>query len=339
MIRFDLNLKTNTGVVDSTFTPINVPGDPAVAGLDLAWNGTATRHPGQLGHDRLCLQRDHRRVRRVVHRREFVHRVLAHQLDRRDRYADRSRQLPDQPALRDQPDCEPPDRSGPAGYGQSATIYAASRSSPSWAASPARPARTSSSPRSRLTSIRPSPTMTQLGIQAVSTASVTTVKGQGSVLSNQLSALASTAVKQHGAFVNVPAVQPATGPPGQALGSIDQSLALVTSASGGTNTLTTETGTLTLNLPQPARRPERNLPARPGRLGLDRHPGNRPVNPRRHGNRNGLERHRQLEPGQVPVRRPTRRSSASPSATFSSRNARMSSILTPIAHRRAAATA
>ena len=39
VIRFALNLKTKTGVVDSTFTPINVPGDPAVAGLDLAWNG------------------------------------------------------------------------------------------------------------------------------------------------------------------------------------------------------------------------------------------------------------------------------------------------------------
>ena len=62
------------------------------------------------------------------------------------------------------------------------------------------------------------PDQTQLGIQAVSTASVATVKGQGSVLSNQLTALANTPVKQLNAFVNVPAVQPATGPPGQALG-------------------------------------------------------------------------------------------------------------------------
>ncbi len=40
VIRFDLNLNAKTGVVDPTFTPISVPGDPAVAGLDLAWNGT-----------------------------------------------------------------------------------------------------------------------------------------------------------------------------------------------------------------------------------------------------------------------------------------------------------
>ena len=27
-------------MVDPTFTPISVPGDPAVAGLNLAWNGS-----------------------------------------------------------------------------------------------------------------------------------------------------------------------------------------------------------------------------------------------------------------------------------------------------------
>ena len=39
LIRFDLNLNTKTAVVDSGFAPISVPGDPAAAGLDLAWNG------------------------------------------------------------------------------------------------------------------------------------------------------------------------------------------------------------------------------------------------------------------------------------------------------------
>jgi hypothetical protein len=58
-------------------------------------------------------------------------------------------------------------------------------------------------------------------------------------------------VKEDGAFINVPAVQPATGRPGQALGSIDGTLAGVTSASGGTNTLTTENGEITLVYPNP----------------------------------------------------------------------------------------
>ena len=91
--------------------------------------------------------------------------------------------------------------------------------------------------------------MTQLGIQAVGTASVATVKGQGSVLSNQFTALASTAVKENGAYVNVTPAQPATSPPGPALGSIDQSLALVLKASGGTNTVDTENGTFTFDYP------------------------------------------------------------------------------------------
>ena len=93
------------------------------------------------------------------------------------------------------------------------------------------------------------PNQTQLGILAVSTASVATVKGQGSVLSNSLNTLANTAVKQFNAFINVPPNQPATSPPGPALGSIDQSLALVLSASGGTNTVDTENGTFTFDYP------------------------------------------------------------------------------------------
>lgn len=40
VIRFSLDLNKRTAVVDSGFTPISVPGDPAAAGLDLAWNGT-----------------------------------------------------------------------------------------------------------------------------------------------------------------------------------------------------------------------------------------------------------------------------------------------------------
>ena len=95
------------------------------------------------------------------------------------------------------------------------------------------------------------PNQTQLGIEAVGTASVTTVKGQGSVFSNQLTGLADTPVKLLGRFVNVPAVQPATGPPGQALGSIDQSLGLVTARPAAPIRVTTENGTITFNYADP----------------------------------------------------------------------------------------
>ena len=40
LIRFDLNLKTDTGAVDPTFAPISVPGDPASVGLNLGSNGS-----------------------------------------------------------------------------------------------------------------------------------------------------------------------------------------------------------------------------------------------------------------------------------------------------------
>ena len=39
VIRFDINLKNDTGAVDSTFAPISVPGDQSSVGLNLGWNG------------------------------------------------------------------------------------------------------------------------------------------------------------------------------------------------------------------------------------------------------------------------------------------------------------
>ncbi len=40
LIRFDLNLKTDSGTVDPTFAPISVPGAPTVAGVDVAHDGS-----------------------------------------------------------------------------------------------------------------------------------------------------------------------------------------------------------------------------------------------------------------------------------------------------------
>ncbi len=39
MVRFNLNLANNTGTIDPTFAPIGVPGDPAVAGVNIAYAG------------------------------------------------------------------------------------------------------------------------------------------------------------------------------------------------------------------------------------------------------------------------------------------------------------
>ncbi len=90
------------------------------------------------------------------------------------------------------------------------------------------------------------PTQTQLGEQSINTVSV----GHGSKLSYQFSAGTASAVTQLGAFIPVQTNPPIATQPGAALGSIDQSLALVAGASNGTNTISLSSGgSLTLNYP------------------------------------------------------------------------------------------
>jgi hypothetical protein len=93
------------------------------------------------------------------------------------------------------------------------------------------------------------PNLTQLGIQTVGTGRALTIPGTGTIFSNAFSTGTSTALTQKGAFFNVPTNQP--GPP---LGSIDQNLAIVSGAANGTNTVSlytagssTSSGSITLN--------------------------------------------------------------------------------------------
>jgi hypothetical protein len=250
VIRFDLNLKTSTGVVDSTFAPIRVAGDPAVAGLDLAWNGPQRDILVSSGTNVYAYNATTGAfVGQFTDVNSFIGALPINSIGATDTltvlgsyqtnqlYAiNLSASLQTgmaQPATGNPPAFTPPPQF---------TLLGGLTSSPGTNIVFATVAAHFDTTQ---------PDQTQLGIQAVGTAAVATVKGQGSVLFNQLSALASTSVKQFGQFVNIPAVQPATGPPAQALGSIDQTLALVTSASGGTNTLTTETGRITLVYPNP----------------------------------------------------------------------------------------
>jgi len=97
--------------------------------------------------------------------------------------------------------------------------------------------------------------MTQLGIGSISTAEVLTIPGHGTVLSNQFNTGTSTALIQKGAYTNV---MPGLTQPGPALGSVDQSLALVASTASGTNTVklyapgsSSSSGTITLAYADP----------------------------------------------------------------------------------------
>jgi hypothetical protein len=250
VIRFVLDLKTSTGVVDPTFAPISVAGDPAVAGLDLAWNGPQRDILVSSGTNVYAYNASTGAfVGQFTDVNSFIGSLPINSIGATDSLTVLgSYQTNELYAINLTASLQ-------TGVAQPATGNPKAFTPP--------PEFTllgglTSSPGTNIVFATVAahfdttqPNMTQLGIQAVSTASVGTVKGQGSVLSNQLSALASTSVKQFGQFVNIPAVQPATGPPAQALGSIDQTLALVTSASGGTNTLTTETGRITLVYPNP----------------------------------------------------------------------------------------
>jgi hypothetical protein len=243
VIRFALNLNSDIANVDTSFPAINVPGDPQVAGLDIAWNG----------QQRVVLVSSGTNVYAYnastgAFVGSFTTTVPINSIGATDTLTVLGSYQTNQlfaislsASLRTgtaQPAAGDPKPFTPA---PEFTLLGGLTSSPGTNIVFATVAAHFDTTQ---------PNMTQLGIEAVSTASVHTVKGKGSVFFNQLTTLASTAIEQP-EFINIPAVQPATGPPGQALGSLDQTLALVTSASDGTNTVSTEHGTFTFNYPDP----------------------------------------------------------------------------------------
>ncbi len=258
IVEFDLNLDTRTGVLDPQFTKIPVPGDPAVAGLDLGWLGS-TRVLMFSSGSTVYVYNPQTEVElgQFTTVGSFMNGVNVNSVAGTDTL-------------------------NVLGSYQTNKLYAIDLAS-SLATNVAQPATgfpITFSPQAQFTLLggltsspgtnsvfatiaahldTTQPNMVQLGIQAVSTAAVASVKGQGSVLSNALSALANTSVQVGGAFINVPIpavppvppVPPVTSPPGPALGSIDQSLALVLGVANGKNILDTENGTFTLTYPNP----------------------------------------------------------------------------------------
>jgi hypothetical protein len=248
VIRFDLNLNTNTGVVDSTFAPISVPGDPAVAGLDLAWNGIHRDILVSSGSNVFAYNASSGAfVGSFTDVGSFIGSVPINSIGATDTltvlgsYQTNELYAINLPASLQTGVAQPaPGNPPPLMQPPQFTLLGGLTSSPGTNFVFATVA-------AHLDSTQPD--QTQLAVEEVGTASVKTVKGQGSVFSNQLSVLGNTAIKEQGGFVNVPATQPTTSPPGPALGSIDQSLALVLSASGGTNKVDTQNGAFTFDYP------------------------------------------------------------------------------------------
>ena len=245
VIRFDLNLNTQTAVLDTSAPPISVPGDPAAAGLDLAWNGSQRVLLVSSGTTVYAYNATSEAfVGSFTDVGSFMGSLPINSIAGTDTLAVLGSYQTNQlyainlsaslaSGIAQQATGDPQPFTPQAQF----TLLGGLTSSPGTNTVFAAFA-------GHLDSNQPS--QTQLGLLAVGTALVSTVKGQGSVLSNSLFAEANTPVKVDNAFVNVPAAQPATSPPGPALGSsIDQSLALALERLGGTNTVDTENGTFT----------------------------------------------------------------------------------------------
>jgi len=248
LIRFDLNLSNDTGTQDPTFTPIPVHGNPQVAGLSLARNGSqldvlvssgtnvyaynaTTGAPvtpvGSFSTTTISSSpidsigsTDTLTVLGTFASNQLQAINLAMSLQNGQAYLQGSPYTPTAGFTL---------LGGLAGFSGSNNLYATVGA----------------------TFDTFQPNMTQLGIQAIGTGQVHTTPGQGTNFSYKLSTGNSAAIIQSGAYTNVPT----SWPPGPALGSIDQSLALVASAANGTNTVdlfgssASSTRTLTIYYP------------------------------------------------------------------------------------------
>jgi hypothetical protein len=242
VVRFDLNLSNDTATVDPTFTPISVPGDPAVAGLNLGWNGNQL---DLLVSSGTTVYAYNATTGAAVG--SFTTSVPINSIGSTDiltvlgSYATNELQAINLAASLQSGTAQPA-AGDPKAFTPSAefTLLGGLTGAPGSNDIEAMVA-------AHLDTTQPN--MTQLGVQSVNTVSVNNVPGHGTVLSYELSSVGHTAIQQKGAYVNVQPDPLDTTQPGPALGSIDQSLALVVGASNGTNTVDTQSGSITFEYP------------------------------------------------------------------------------------------
>lgn len=250
LLRFNLNLTTHTGAPDPSFAPISVPGDPAVAGVNLgrdgnqlvvlvssgttvfAYNATTGAPVGSFATTSAI---------NSIGSTDDVTAVGSYQSNQLQMInlttsLETGVAQPQGSAQPYTPTAGFTLLGGLTGLPGSNNLYAAVAAT--------------------FNSFQP--VLTQLGIQAIGTANTHTIPGQGTHLSNQFSTGASTALIQKGAYTNIVPNPLYPNQPGPALGSVDQSLALVAGASGGTNTVnlyaagsSSSDGTLTLDYADP----------------------------------------------------------------------------------------
>jgi hypothetical protein len=251
LVRFNLNLETDTGTEDLSFTPITVPGHQSVAGLNLAWEGNqlvvlvsagthvyaysaTTGKPAGSFTTTVPINSIGSSGTTVVLGSYSPSELFAINLPAS--LAHQSAQIIGGPMPLTLPGGVTL-LGGLTGVPASTTIYATVAAT--------------------FDSFQP--TQQQLGIASISTAGLMTTPGKGTKLTTSLASGSQSAIQQMGMPIVVPSiVQPVTTLPGPALGSVDQDLAVVLSASGGTNTVnlypvgsSTSKVSLTLNYADP----------------------------------------------------------------------------------------
>lgn len=237
VIRFDIFLNTNTGKEDDTFTPISVPGHPASVGLNLGSNGNQLDVLVSSGTTVYAYNATTGAAAGSFTTSEPVNGIgTADTVTVLGSYATNQLQMINlaaslqtgvEQALPGNPQAFTPASGftllgGLTGLPGSTSVTAAVGAI--------------------FDTFAPSPP--QLGEQAINTVSV----GHGAKLSYKFSAGTASAVTQSGAFVTVQTNPLIANQPGAALGSVDQSLALVAGPANGPTTINLSSdGSITLN--------------------------------------------------------------------------------------------
>jgi hypothetical protein len=239
VLRFDINLNNNTGAVDPTFMPISVPGDPASVGLNLGSNGSQLDVLVSSGTTVFAYNATTGAAAGSFTTSGPVNgigtadtvTVLGSTTTNQLQMINLTASLQTGVA---QPEPGNPQTFTPAsGF----TLLGGLTGLPG-----------STSITAAVGAVFDTftPTQTQLGEQPINTISV----GRGAKLSYQFNAGTASAVTQSGTFVTVQTNPPIATQPGAALGSIDQSFALVAGASNGVNTINLSSGgSIKLNYP------------------------------------------------------------------------------------------
>ena len=236
LIRFDLNLKTDTGAVDSTFAPISVPGDPQSVGLNLGWNNSQLDILVSSGTTVYAYNATTGAAVGSFTSSEPVNSIASTDtITVLGSYATNELQMINLAASL-QTGVAQSAPGNPSGFTPASGFTLLGGLSGT-------PGSTSVTAAVGAHFDTFQPTQFQLGLQVLNTVSV----GRGSKLSYGFEAGSPVALTQNGSYTTVQTSPPIPTQPGAALGSIDQSVAGVLGVFNGTNKILTSSGTLTLD--------------------------------------------------------------------------------------------